>query len=422
MPVFSSQLNSSETPAFSDVTHQEYLLCERERLLDHFQPRVWQSSDLGFAYLDRDGNPMPERGAELYLGARMIHCFAVAAMLGRQGVEKLAEQGVRFYLDGPGKDREYGGWYATVGGNTPSDRKELYGQAHIMLAAASATLAGIPGAVKLLEESIDLIDTKYWLDDEGRCVEAYDRTFTDLDTYRGQNANMHLTEAFLAAYEATNDKEFLKRASRIAENTVGQAVSSEQGSWRIPEHFDEEWHPLRDYNRDDPRHAFRPYGSQPGHWLEWAKLLMQIRGAGIEQDWMLPAAKNLVKGAFEDGWTREGGFVYTVDWDGSPVVTEKFWWPPAEGAGATRFLYEESPDAGLSKLYERIWRWIDSAIVDKPGGGWFHEVDRSNAPVTYTWPGQPDLYHAYQATLYPFMSSKQGIASWARSCRENNKR
>ncbi|WP_408647195.1 AGE family epimerase/isomerase [Tessaracoccus coleopterorum] len=29
-----------------------------------------------------------------------------------------------------------------------------------------------------------------------------------------------------------------------------------------------------------PHHPFRPFGSQPGHWLEWAKLLMQMKGSG----------------------------------------------------------------------------------------------------------------------------------------------
>ncbi|WP_408647079.1 AGE family epimerase/isomerase [Tessaracoccus coleopterorum] len=63
---------------------------------------------------------------------------------------------------------------------------------------------------------------------------------------------MHLTEAFMAAYEATGDRLLLDRAARIARRIAEPAADPAEGSWRLVEHFDEGWNPLPDFNRDDP--------------------------------------------------------------------------------------------------------------------------------------------------------------------------
>ncbi|SDM89026.1 AGE family epimerase/isomerase [Actinomyces ruminicola] len=420
MPSSPSRTHETGT-LITDLDHCRWLVQHRNRLLDFYQPEVW-ADGMGFAYLDDAGHPLRDSGAQLWIGARMTHCFAVAHLLGRPGAAEFAKKGVDFYLSGPGRDPEYDGWYATVGGTQPSERKELYGQAHIVLAAASAAQAGIDGAEALLTQALAVIDRHYWLEDVGRCVEAFDRSFTDLDLYRGQNANMHLTEAYLAAFEATGDRTLLLRAGRIAHNTVGAAAEPKAGSWRVCEHFSPDWEPLPDYNADQPHHPFRPYGSQPGHWLEWAKLLMQIRGVGLSEDWMLPAARNLVDGAMQDGWQPSGGFVYTVDWDGTPVVKERFWWPVAEAIGATRLLSLATGEGRYADLYAQLWAYTQAHLIDPGNGTWFPEVDEHNRHVVVTWPGRPDLYHAFQATIYAFLPLDAGIALWARSVSEDGER
>ena len=53
--------------------------------------------------------------------------------------------------------------------------------------------------------------------------------------------------------------------------------------------------------------------------------------------------------------------------------------------------------------------------IDPETGAWFHELDRDNRPVMHTCPGKPDLYHAFQATLYAHTPLELGLAAWARS-------
>lgn len=403
------------------VTHLEELRQHRTELLDFYQPRVCLPTG-GYAYLDAEGSPLPEEGAQLWLNARMLHCFSIASMLGRPGAAQVAEHGMEHLYGGAGQDAEHGGWFAVVGGATPSDNKELYGQAHVLLAASSATLAGMDKGRALLADALDVIDRHYWREHEQRAVEAYDRSFAQLDEYRGQNANMHLTEAYIAAYEATGDRELLDRAYGIAGHIAGRAAASGEGSWRLPEHFDASWHVLWDFNREDPRHPFRPFGSQPGHWLEWAKLLMQLSGHGFDDPWVLAAARNLFDGAFSDAWGEGGGFVYTVDWDGKPVVPERFFWEPAEGMGAAHLLWQHTREERYAEAYETMWNYVVKHFVDHRHGSWFPELDEQQRPVTHTWAGKPDLYHAFQATLYAEVSEPIGLALWASRQAETRRR
>lgn len=399
---------------FVDAAHLDWLTRQRNDLLDFYQPQLRRAAG-GYAYLDHVGRPVQAQGAQLWLGARMLHCFSVAHLLGREGAAEIVEHGLDFYVDGQGRDHEWGGFFATVGGDHPSDAKELYGQAHVVLAASSAKTAGFDRADELLELALGVIDRHYWREDDGACVEAFDRSFTALDPYRGQNANMHLTEAYLAAHEATGDARLLDRAERIARRIAGPAAEEREGSWRLPEHFDDSWRPVLDFNRDDPRHPFRPYGSQPGHWLEWAKLLMQLKGHGRGGDWSDVAARRLFEGAFADAWAPNGGFVYTVDWAGNPIVEERFFWEPPEGMGAARYLYLATGDEQYAQRYHQMWDYCRAHFIDEREGSWFHELDSENRPVVHTWPGKPDLYHAFQATMYAFTPIDKGLAAWAAS-------
>lgn len=396
---------------FEDAVHRQFLVEHRRDLLDFYQPEVCLPSG-GFAWIGSDGRAMPEMGAQLFIGARMTHVFSLAALEGRAGAREVVEHGLDFYLDGPGRDAQFDGWVPIVGGDAPQDRKELYGTAQLLLAASSATVAGFSRGRALLDAASAVIDRHYWSEEEGICVEGYDRTFTTLDEYRGQNANMHLTEAYLAAYEATGEGKFLTRATSIARRIAAGAATPEDGAWRLPEHFTARWQPLGQYNADDPRHAFRPYGSQPGHWLEWTKLLLQLRGLGADEPWMLPAATALFEGAIRDAWAADGGFVYTVDWDGTPVVEERFFWEVAEAMGAARYLWLATGEERYQEWYETLWRFADAHFIDHERGSWHSELDPTNAPVAHTWEGKPDLYHVYQATLYASLPADRGFAVW----------
>ncbi|MEP9363921.1 AGE family epimerase/isomerase [Nocardioides sp. CN2-186] len=352
--------------------------------------------DGGFAWLGDDGVPQLDRPVELWISCRMTHVFALAHLQGEPWAAALVDHGVAA-LKGRFRDPVHGGWYAAVGPDGPVTRsKTAYEHAFVVLAASSAAAAGRPGADELLAEALRVLDTHFWDDDAGMVVEEWDESWSTLDDYRGVNANMHTVEALLAVGDTA-------RAERIVSRVVhGFARSND---WRIPEHFDASWTPLPDYHRDEPAHPFRPYGATIGHWFEWARLTLSLR-AGLGDaapDWMLHDAQALFDAGIREGWAVDGaaGFVYTVDWDGTPVVRQRMHWVVTEALAAASTLHTVTGDRAYAVCHAVWWSYAERYLVDRVGGSWHHELGPDNQPAAGTWAGKPDVYHAYQATLFP---------------------
>src|SRR5690606_38192859 len=283
--------------------HERWLAAEADRLLEFYRAAADKSGG-GFWWLDRQGNPQPEQGKQLWLNARMVHGFALGALSGRDDLRALVTHGVEFLAEGPLHDADHGGWMwsTDADGAVVDTSKQAYGHAFVLLASCSAQLAGVD-ASSLRDEVVSIIDQRYWREADGLCVDTYDRTWSDLERYRGQNANMHLVEAFLAAADVTGDPVFHQRATRIAKRLIDEFTRA--NDWRLAEHYDESWRIERDYNIDDKDHPFRPYGSIVGHWFEWARLLVQLHAArpasAAPDAWVLEAARALFARGIADG-------------------------------------------------------------------------------------------------------------------------
>lgn len=321
------------------------------------------------------------------------------------------ELGLHYLQHGPLRDRVHGGWIWAVDqqDNATDSSKQNYGHAFVLLAACSAAHAGFDTAT-LLEDVVQIIDRYFWRDADGLCVDTYNRTWTECEAYRGQNSNMHMVEAFLAAAEATGEQRFVDRAVRVAERLIRQLTAS--NDWRLAEHYDASWTIARDYNRDQPNNLFRPYGSIIGHWLEWARLLLQLRAvAGERAAWALDAARTLFQRAIAEGWDADrSGFFFTVDWSGSALNRDRYHWVTAEAIGAAVYLYRTTGDEEYARWYRAFWDYADQYVVDHERGSWWHQLDPTNQPTHDPWEGKPDLYHALQATLFARTPVNRGIA------------
>jgi sulfoquinovose isomerase len=389
-----------DAPSSSGAIDQTaWLTAECDRLLDFAEASRDQAG--GFRWLDVEGRPDPTRPIEAWITCRMTHVFALAHVLGRPHAMEFVQHGIAA-LDGLLRDTDYGGWYASVGPNADTDKK-AYDHAFVMLAAASAAAVDAPKAASLLDEAVEIVDRRFWRADDGLVVDVYDRAWSELEPYRGVNANMHMTEAFLAASATLADGRLRDRASRILERVVHEWAPTHD--YRIPEHFDEDWQPRLDYNRDNPAHPFRPYGATVGHWLEWARLALHLRAAlgDAAPGWLLDDAQALFHAATEEGWSVDDadGFVYTVDWDGTPVVRDRMHWVLCEGIGAAATLEQLTTEQLYAQWQATWWAFARTYHVDERGGSWWHQLDPNNQPATSVWPGKPDAYHAVQATLLP---------------------
>ena len=388
----------------SSPAHHRWLEAETDRLLEF--GRASQVPAGGFGWLDPHGRLEAEKPTELWMTCRMTYVYALGSLLGRPGAGPLVDHGLRA-LSGPFRDGEHGGWFAAVGPDGPTDtEKAAYAHAFVVLATASAEAAGRPGARALLDEALAVSEQHFWDEQAGMVVESWDRGFLATEPYRGVNANMHTVEAYLAAADVTGDRVWLDRATRIVERVVHTLARG--NDWRIPEHFDADWQPLPDYNVDTPAHPFRPYGATVGHWLEWCRLTLHVRAAleasGADvPSWLLDVAVSLFDASLAEGWHVDGeaGFVYTVDWEGRPVVRERMHWVLCEALGAAAALYAVTGDDHFDSWYRVWWDYAAAHLLDPVGGSWWHELGPDNEVSGTVWSGKADLYHAVQATLVP---------------------
>lgn len=381
----------------------------------------------GFGYLDAVGRVDGSRPTELYITGRMTHVFSLGVLAaeppapggpGPDGLRALATHGIRTLLEGPLHDRAHGGWMTAAQDGEPADRrKRSYDHSFVTLAAASALSAGIDGADELLALSLQTQEEHFWDEQHGMVLEEWDAAWQTLDTYRGLNAAMHTVESYLAAAAATGERRWLERALRIGERVCQLGAEHD---WRLPEHFDTDWRPLLEHNRDRPSDPFHPYGATVGHGLEWARLLATLHTTTLTapgdddragDDNLLEAALQLADRAVSDGWAADGheGFVYTTDWEGQPVVRTRMHWVLAEAIATSTTLHWLTGEARHAVDAQRWWAYADRHLISADGS-WQHELSPENLPASTTWPGRPDVYHAYQAAL---VADTLGAASFA---------
>lgn len=368
----------------------------------------------GFFDLDETGVPLPtgwppatKPTRNLFQTTRMVHCYALGHLLGYPGAWRVVEHGMEFLWHGH-RDRDHGGYRWSDAHDGPyDDNKQLYGHAFVLLAAASAKIAGHPDADRLLHDVTQVLEERFWEDPPGAGREEFRADWTPIPGYRGQNGNMHLTEALMAAADATGQTAYLDKARGIAELIIGRSAAD--NGWRIPEHYHEDWSVDADYGTD----VFRPYGATVGHSLEWSRLLVQLwASTGRGEDWMPDAARNLFATATTEGWAEPGGgFYFTVDWSGAPHDRDRYWWPATEGIGAAHALAVLDPSGPYEGWYRRIWGWCQEHLIDTELGSWHHQLDDELRVVCDPWYGKPDLYHSLQATLVPLLPTDRSLAA-----------
>ncbi|WP_395684924.1 AGE family epimerase/isomerase [Aestuariivirga sp.] len=384
--------------------HRNWLMQRADALFDLFQSNAINPKG-GFFDLDAAGRPLGTL-RQIHATGRMVHCFAIGARLGRPGAEDVVDHGMR-YLWNAHRDQQYGGycWSCDDAGYVDTN-KQAYGHAFVLLAAADATMLGHPLGEQLLADVTEVLNTRFWEEQHGAVSEEYARDWSPISDYRGQNSNMHLTEALMAAFEATGDDAYLDKARHIAHLIITRHAAAL--GYVVGEHFDSHWNLDRSYKGSD---MFRPAGTTPGHALEWSRLLAQLWVLdGYREGRFLDAAKKLFQAAVKLGWDHQsGGFYYTLDFENRPAITHKLWWPAAEAIAAAAFLHALKPDDVYEQWYRKVWNFTASHFIDPANGGWFPELGDDLRPADRFFTGKPDIYHALQACLIPLYPAKGSL-------------
>jgi len=373
-------------PPVPDFHSTSFLRQHIAQTMAFYHPRAIDPAGGFFHYFKDDGTIYDRRHRHLVSSTRFVFNYAMAAVeFGQPGAPEreyveAARHGLR-YLREVHRDPSSGGYAWTIRDGQPADRtNHAYGVAFVLLAYATARKAGIGEATAWMDETWQLLELHYWDADAGLYRDEADPNWQFSD-YRGQNANMHMCEAMLAAYEASDEPHYLDRALALADHmTRRQAAQADGLVW---EHYDSHWNVDWDYHRNDPKHLFRPWGFQSGHQTEWAKLLLILEPLLLErgraEKWLLPTAMHLFDTALARAWDNKyGGICYGFAPDGSVCDDDKYFWVQAESLTAAALLHARTGLAVYDDWYEKLWAYAWEHFVDHRYGAWYRILSRNN--------------------------------------------
>lgn len=366
-----------------DFLSPEFLRRHIKDTLAFYHPRCIDQKHGGyFQHFRDDGSIYDADTRHLVSSTRFIFNYAMASTrldvsseLRQQYFEAVIH-GVN-YLRHRHLNSKTGGYAWILRGEKVIDGSNYcYGLAFVMLAYAKALDAGMSEAENYLFETFELMEKHFWSEEDGLYRDEISEDWLKVSPYRGQNANMHSCEAMIAAYEATSDERYLSRAFTLAQNIcLRQAALTDDLIW---EHYHEDWTVDWDYNCDDPRNLFKPWGFQPGHLTEWAKLLL-ILDKYRSKAWLLPRARELFDRALEKAWDHDfGGICYGFSPKGGICDGDKYFWVQAESLAAAALLGLSGDEKQYWNWYRRIWEFSWQHLVDHKSGAWFRILDREN--------------------------------------------
>ncbi|KRG70578.1 AGE family epimerase/isomerase [Pseudoxanthomonas dokdonensis] len=393
---------SHTVPPHAAFRSESFLRDHIRQTMAFYHPRCIDPQGGFFHYFKDDGRIYDTSHRHLVSSTRFVFNYATAALEFGDDDPALAsayidavQHGLKFLRDRH-LDPVSGGYFWTLRDGEPEDTTQhCYGAAFVLLAYSIALKAGVESCRAWMDVHWNLLETRYWDPQYGlyRDEATRDWQFSD---YRGQNANMHMCEAMLAAYEASGHTRYLERALLLANHMTRRQAGQTEGL--IWEHYDAQWQVDTDYHRDDPRHLFRPWGFQPGHQTEWAKLLLildrHLGDAGHDVAWLVPRARELFDRSVEASWDGEcGGLVYGFApeslrkdiagpslADGRHFICDddKYFWVQAETMACAARLATVTGDDRYWQWYERLWEYAWTHMIDHDHGAWFRILDRHN--------------------------------------------
>lgn len=353
-----------------------------------YHPRCIDRRGGFFHYFKDDGTPFDTQRRHLVNSTRFIYNYAMAHLHFRAPTYLDAvKHGLAFLRDAH-RDPKTGhyAWMLRCVDEDETRRIEVednrqfaYGLAFVMLACAHALKVGVADARQCLEDTWEQLQARFWDEGHGLYADEADAGGRWLP-YRGQNANMHVFEALLAAAEATGDKRYLDHAEALAHRVAVELADQTDGM--IWERYHEDWTPDWEDHRTDPGDIFHPWGYSFGHQAEWAKLLLMLERQR-PLPWLLPRAQALFEAAVPRAWDEEHqGLMNRMAPDGSICDDEKSFWVQSESMAAAALLGQRTGLEHYWRWYNRLWSYCWDYLIDHEHGAWYHTLTRDNRKLS----------------------------------------
>src|SRR5690606_32055266 len=210
----------STAPAAPDFRSRAFLLGHVADTMRFYHPRCIDPAGGFFHFFRDDGTVYDAATRHLVSSTRFVFNYAMALRaFGDERWRAPVGHGLD-YLRRAHRNPDTGGYAWLLRDGVPvDDTNHCYGLAFVALAYAKGIEAGVTEAEAWLDETWELMERHFWEPAHGLYADEADADWR-LSPYRGQNANMHACEAWLAAFEATGQRRYLERAALLADRMV----------------------------------------------------------------------------------------------------------------------------------------------------------------------------------------------------------
>lgn len=315
------------------------------------------------------------------VACRQVYVFSHASIMGWSAGNKLAEPGIAHLIERAwqGPDKGFAR-LTTRDGRVLDPTPDLYDLAFVLFAFAWRHRA-MRDVLSLawMHRTLDYIE-QHMRHPSGRGFHHQ----LPPQGFRLQNPHMHLTEACLAAFEATGDKRFGEQATELVDLFRTRFFDKTSGT--LAEYFNDDWSRA---NGDDGR------VTEPGHQMEWAWILNSARKLlGLDTAAEIRAAVDFAERHGVD--SRTAATYNTVRDDGMPIDRGSRTWPNTERLKAAVALYELDGVDPAPVIDPTVELLLQRYLSQDPPGTWIDAFDGDGRPLSSTVPAST-LYHVFLA-------------------------
>ena len=353
----------------------------RHTALPFWAERGWD--DVHGGYLESlalDGVVTSGEARRVRVQARQIYVFARADYMGwYPGLERAQEAATLLHKRAWQSDGKPG-WVhqLTDAGGVANPDRDLYDHAFVLLALAwLGRASGDTAWFDLAGETLDFLDCRM-ADPAGGYLEAIDGPRWP----RRQNPHMHLLEALMALYEATEDRQVLVRARGI--KALFDNVFYDPETAVVGEFFNADW-----------SRAAGKMGSvvEPGHLCEWIWLLHEFHRLSGEP--FEAAAGPLFETVMRLGINPQTGLLHAaVTADGEVLDATSRAWMQTEWLRTAALMQRRHVPGALEQLRRASEGILNYHLQDIAAGGWIDQIGAKGEPLSARIPAST-LYHFF---------------------------
>ena len=315
------------------------------------------------------------------VACRQVYVFSHASVIGWSAGDALAEPGIAFLIERAWQGPDHGFVSTTTREGAVLDpTPDLYDLAFVLFAFAWRHRAMKDKlSLEWMHKTLDFI-AHSMRHPGGLGFHSQ----LPASGHRLQNPHMHLTEACLAAFEASGDKRFGDQARALVK--LFQTRFFDRASGTLAERFTDDWSRA-------PGEAGRLV--EPGHQMEWAWILNSARKLlGADTAAEIRAAVSFAERYGVD--QRTAATYNAVRDDGTPIDRGSRTWPNTERLKAAVALFELDGVDPAPVIDPTVELLLGRYLGRDPRGTWIDAFDAEGRPESRTIPAST-LYHVFLA-------------------------